>query len=674
MRLSSFWMVALLLSGCEHWRSERADKSCVDCHAGIEAPHAPYIAADQCTTCHGGDGSRRSKDKAHVPIPANWAEVRGPDMPPAPTGFIKDFAPDQLDALPLEYLRFINPTDVRVVAQTCGGCHPAQAESMPRSVMATNAGHYMPTLYLAGLQEDRLARYGSFPASDPNCDPDTYPGSVCEVETLTPPEGEELAAAVSSGDLDTLRGVAYDHYLAKNCNTCHQGGYNRQDSPGTYRSSGCAACHFVYDDDGTYKGEDPHIQRGTPTHAARHEITTAIPVEQCAHCHYQGGRIGLTYRGIREGGFNAANTPANAQPWNATVYTHTPGYYFLDEDTTNAVDETPPDLHYTAGMVCADCHVGSDVHGDGRIYTTSKQQLDLRCEDCHGTIDQPAQVGDSGFIETSAGRPLPQLSVDTYGQVVLTTRMDGRELVVPQVAQLLQSGGSAEMRRAMGRDELGFSHAEVVTCDTCHTSWTQQCVGCHVSLDLRLDQTDYQTGTVTPGLTRGSRSWYVLSQLLLGTAPDGRVQQVQASQQVQMAVIGAAAYGSEDGALLLGGTITTDSGDTKTVGEFRQARGHTANNGFTPFFQHTTTASPLGCEACHPTDNSEDEQARVRGVLGHGTGDFMLPAPDGSLVDGLQFLDEDGQPTTDWVHEGTGPVDPEVRARMLSTLVEPGDP
>ena len=63
---------------------------------------------------------------------------------------------------------------------------------------------------------------------------------------------------------------------------------------------------------------------------------------------------------------------------------------FLDEDSTNDIDETPPDLHFAAGMHCADCHVGSDVHGDGRLYSTSKQQVDIRCEDCHGTVRQQA--------------------------------------------------------------------------------------------------------------------------------------------------------------------------------------------------------------------------------------------------------------------------------------------
>ena len=54
--------------------------------------------------------------------------------------------------------------------------------------------------------------------------------------------------------------------------------------------------------------------------------------------------------------------------------------------TLNLIDETPPDLHVSAGMACADCHVGGDVHGDGNLYSSERYQVGIRCEDCHGTV------------------------------------------------------------------------------------------------------------------------------------------------------------------------------------------------------------------------------------------------------------------------------------------------
>ncbi len=640
--------------------------ACASCHNGIEQAH-PGFGESQCVICHGGDGAATTKEAAHVAVPTNWAEVRGTALPPSPTGFIKDFAPDQLDKLPVAYLRFINPGDIRAVSETCGTCHADHAANMPNSIMTTNAGHYYPTLMLAGLQADRVALYGSFAAVDPDCDPEAFPGTVCSVDQIRPEDADLLIDAVGSGDLNVVREVAYNHYLAKNCNTCHQAGYPRNDSPGAYRSSGCTACHMVYDTDGTYKGDDPHIQKGTPTHAARHELTTAITTEQCATCHFQGGRIGLAFRGIREGGFSAALTPVNGEAIQQILYGKAPGYYFTDEDTTNDVDETPPDLHHTAGMVCVDCHTGTDVHGDGRLYSSAKQQIDIACEDCHGTIDAPVSLGVSGFPETRRGRPLTQLSVATDGTVSLTDRMKGELHEVRQVVDVIRDNPAA--KAAMGRDENGFSHAENLTCDTCHSSWQQTCVGCHVTVDFRLQQVDYQTGDATAGLTRGSRKSFSLDDILLGVRSDGRIQTVHASQQLQMLVYGSSDFGWEDGEVVLGQTVPQADGTTKDIGEWRTPDGIAFNNGFTPFFQHTTSKTPYGCAKCHLADTSEGETARIKGVMGYGTGEFMIDGSDGVKVDGMQFLDAAGNEITTWVHAGTGALPLATQQKMLETVV-----
>jgi hypothetical protein len=638
------------------------DPGCVSCHDGIEPIHAEVaVAATECTLCHGGDGQATEQGQAHVAVPANWEAVRGSALPPAPVGFIKDMAPDQLDQLDPAYLKFVNPGDIRVATETCGQCHPDQARTMPYSVMSTNAGHYFPSLFLAGIQEDRLAHVGSYGASNPDCDP-SQPGVVCEMTTIVPPSAEETAEVLASGDPDRLEELAYEHYLAKNCNTCHQAGYPRNDSPGLYRSSGCSSCHMLYDVDGTYKGSDPMLPVGSPTHGREHRLTTAIPVEQCATCHFQGGRIGLVYRGIREGGFSTK--PENALTIDETLNGRAPGFYIVDEDTTNDFDETPPDVHFELGMVCVDCHVDADVHGTGQILSSSKHQVGIRCEDCHGTIREPVAPGQDGAFTTYKGRRLPQLELDTNGDVFLMGAVDGKKHVVPQVSEKLAAGDNPAMTLAMGEDSAGWSHTDGLTCDTCHTSYQQTCIGCHVSVDLRLQQIDYQTGTSTPGLTKGSRTSYSLTQVLLGQAPDGRVQTMHASQQVQMTVYDSA------GSLLMGGEVTDGEGNTKVYGEFRDGRaGLAANIGFTPFFQHATSRGARACDACHRADGSAEEETRIRGVYGHGTGEFMLTGHDGAQVDGLQWLDEDRQPTTTFMHEGTGPLAPGVYDRAWNVVL-----
>ncbi len=651
--------LALVLAGCPGGPPASGDQ-CVGCHVGIE-PMMPSIADDSCVICHGGDRDGRTVEDAHVAVPENWAAVRGTVLPPAPDGYIRDFMPAQLDQLSVEYVRFINPGDMRAVDRTCGVCHSEIVETWTSSVMTTNAGHYMPSRHLAGLQ-GLDAIYAAGPAADPNCDL-SIEGTVCEVEAMLPQPEAEVLQAFDDNDVDALQEIGWDHYLAKSCGDCHASGFGPNDSPHRYRSAGCTSCHVLYGSDGLYLGNDPVISRTTPVHPMRHEVTTAIPSEQCATCHFQGGRIGLLFRGIREGGFS--ETPEFAETWDETAFGHTPGFYILDEDTRNDVDETPPDLHFAAGMHCADCHVGTDVHGTGRIYTTAKQQVDLRCEDCHGTVRQAATADDSGIFRTESGRPLPQLS-RADGAVVLTGVVDGVEHVVPQPAALLADGGTgtAAMHRAMGLDG-DWSHTDSLTCDTCHTSYNQVCIGCHVSFDARLSQVDDQTGEPSIGFTRGSRQTYSLDTVLLVQAPDGRVQTSVPSAHAQLTVV------DPEGNLAIGGLALDEQGQpTEQVrGVFRKTETSDANIGFPPFFQHTTSAKPRSCSTCHRTDDTEQEWARVRGVYGFGTGEFMLPHPDGPPVDALQFLAEDGTPLVDWFHRDTGPVPAQMRDRALGIVV-----
>jgi hypothetical protein len=43
------------------------------------------------------------------------------------------------------------------------------------------------------------------------------------------------------------------------------------------------------------------------------------------------------------------------------------------------------DVHFERGMHCIDCHFLQDVHGDGHIYSTNWDAIEVECEDCHGT-------------------------------------------------------------------------------------------------------------------------------------------------------------------------------------------------------------------------------------------------------------------------------------------------
>ena len=125
-------------------------------------------------------------------------------------------------------------------------------------------------------------------------------------------------------------------------------------------------------------------------------------------------------------------------------------------------------------------------------------------------------------------------------------------------------------------------------------------------------------------------------------------------------------------------TVINDEGETvlgvededgNDIGIFRSSVEHESIIGWAPFFQHTSSRKPRGCISCHPSDDSAEEQERVKGVYGFGTGEFMLDTPDGGQVDALQFLHPDGAITTPFVHPGSGPLSMEVISRALAVEI-----
>ncbi len=629
--------------------SPAGETGCIGCHrplnpisgmrAGIEDPH-PWLALD-CIDCHGGNNDSNTYEEAHV-------------FPTSGPGFIKNLALDKLDQVDADYVRFVNPGDLRVAAQSCGadspadtggGCHQQIVDSVPSSVMSTYAGHYTLPRYLAGSQ-DRESIYAAVDRTNPHFDPQTAPeGTVAGFEALRGPD---------LGERDNIQAVL-DIYLPKACPTCHLSDFGPNDNPGKYRSSGCSACHMLYDDDGLSRSADPAIPAYFPPHPIKHELTTAIPVEQCAHCHFQGGRIGLAYRGIREGGFPHDKTPENAVPLGRSIYGHDDKFYFTDEDNTNFIDETPPDLHFEAGMVCADCHVGGDVHGDGNFYSSERYQVGIRCEDCHGTVraaieEDPAD----GFFKNSKGWPHKRIRRAEDDRILLKLATQDREVEIPQIHAILESGSNPRMRRAMGVRGNGFSHTDKLECYTCHTSWRQTCFGCHIQVNDRSVQLNLTTGEVTQGGILAQRDDYSTEFFALGLNARGKITPLCSSMSIFMR------YTDEVGRPQFWDKVRT-SGDGKV------------GFGWNPFFHHTVSKVPQNCDACHPVGSVEEPEnaARLRETYGYGTGEFLATDDQAVTYDLSAFLNEDGELTSDFPHPNTGPVPPELRDRAASILVVP---
>ncbi|MCB0330956.1 MAG: hypothetical protein KDD70_14900, partial [Bdellovibrionales bacterium] len=134
-----------ILPGMSVEEMEAASVGCKDCHTKTDAPtmHENPGVVIGCADCHGGDPTVRAsgvlpespeydqlKDKAHVlpEFPEFWPSSANP--PNSYTHILKESP---------EFVRFINPGDLRVAPEACGGCHAQITRAVQKSLMTTSA-------------------------------------------------------------------------------------------------------------------------------------------------------------------------------------------------------------------------------------------------------------------------------------------------------------------------------------------------------------------------------------------------------------------------------------------------------------------------------------------------------------------------------------------------------
>jgi len=357
----------------------------------------------------------------------------------------------------------------------------------------------------------------------------------------------------------------FHEQVAFTCGDCHLGSAGANNRTGDYRSSGCTSCHMRYSTNGRSYSSDPNIKKNEPldpddideperAHVRRHLITSVARTLQsgevvqgmddytCAGCHQGSNRTVMQFWGIRLDQ-NAdlrrgVQYPANPVSYRTTRNDHrlfhpdwenrefngrNANQYILFEDYDgDGRDDTPPDVHYEAGMGCIDCHGSHDLHGgkvgdpgNSPILSRQEQAGAIRCEDCHGSIDAYANVvagityaGTNATIGVdSEGNPMKHVTLEADGNYYLTSRLTGNRHYIPQTRDTVVDNGkvdpftndpvySVKASYAMGRADgdsntglgphqtggvtPGFSHSDNMSCVSCHASWTNTCTGCHL--------------------------------------------------------------------------------------------------------------------------------------------------------------------------------------------------
>jgi hypothetical protein len=100
---------------------------CIQCHNGVEPMHQASHVVLGCTDCHGGNPARGlAKEQAHVP-PRHKEFWKTSANPPNSNVWLNHES--------AEFIRFMNPGDLRVAKQACGLCHDDIINRVDHSMM-----------------------------------------------------------------------------------------------------------------------------------------------------------------------------------------------------------------------------------------------------------------------------------------------------------------------------------------------------------------------------------------------------------------------------------------------------------------------------------------------------------------------------------------------------------
>ncbi len=284
-----------------------------------------------------------------------------------------------------------------------------------------------------------------------------------------------------------------------------------------------------------------HLIRSVAKTLPSGEMVPGIDDYACAGCHQGSNRTVMQFWGIRldqnqdvRRGVQYPANPVSYQNTNGDTRLFDPAvgnntfngrnrnqYLVFEDYDGDGKDDTPADVHHEAGMGCIDCHGSYDLHGDdtssgnSQILSRMEQGVAISCESCHGTIYDyaPTQAGTT-YAGVSAqvaldekGNRLRHVWINPDGDYILTSRLTGEDHYIPQTKDVVVDNGrlhpdsgdpiySAAASYAMGKNDgdastgigpqqvsgahTDFAHGDSMSCASCHSSWTNNCIGCHL--------------------------------------------------------------------------------------------------------------------------------------------------------------------------------------------------
>jgi hypothetical protein len=304
---------------------EARSRGCVSCHTATDQPtmHVSTAVRLGCTDCHGGNADvavrngtsatsaeyRSVMEHAHI-LPRDKKAWHYPSSANPPQSYTL------LNRESAEFIRFMNPSDYRIVDRTCGTCHAEIVQASIRSMHSTGAMFWGGASYNNGILDhkkyflgesyDRLghatilhgprvpagleslaASVDILPELNPlpnwetvkpgdifrvferggrnigNLFPETgIPDATGKLERLEEPGRPDIRQSNRGPGTGARISIPVLNLAKTRLNDPLTWFMGTNDQPGDYRQSGCAACHVVYANDREVRHSGPYAQFG----------------------------------------------------------------------------------------------------------------------------------------------------------------------------------------------------------------------------------------------------------------------------------------------------------------------------------------------------------------------------------------------------------------------------
>jgi len=511
-----------------------------------------------CMVCHDG---MTGLSASHDPSAIGCASCHGGD----PFTMNKERAHKNM---------LIVPGNLSDARRSCGtaDCHPEIASRVDNSIMATLSGMVSVNRYVFG-------------------------------------ESESLSVL---SHIEQIGHTPADEHLRDLCAHCHLGHLKKE--PGAIsqlsRGGGCNACHLNYNEHSlkSLAERENWLKTGeSPRHHP--SLSVAISDDHCFGCHSRSGRISLSYRGLHESLMDPDKLP--------------PGHDYTVLDDYRVMVGMPSDVHHQSGMSCIDCHISFGLMGDGNLYHHKEEQVKIGCEDCHFYEDP--EVVTTGYLDYEAAKIAALRGFDQPGRLFIRSRKSGLAMVNTLVREgkhfLRGKNNDTIYPLYPPADVCGKTEAHRnLDCNSCHSSWVPQCIGCHNAYDNEATGFDLLDYREKKGEWIEFVGKYLAGQPVLGVLnEDGENKVISTFTPGMILTIDRSGFPGR-------------AGDPEIFKRLHS-----------PISPHTTSAGSRSCISCHL-----DPLA-----IGYGRGELVYNTEGGTGVFGFEnkyaFREEDGLPEDAWV-------------------------